>query len=506
MCRSLARRGVRVAPFKAQNMSNNSAVVLVDGRDGHHSWGEIGRAQALQAFAAGITPSVDMNPVLLKPEADHTSQLVVRGEAVGAVSATNYIQHRQWLRTICAEALDHLREHYDVVLCEGAGSPAEVNLRETDVANMGLAQAADLPVIVVGDIDRGGVLAHFYGTYHILDEADRRRIVGFIVNKFRGDVRLLEPGLHMVTERTDVPVLGVLPFIPGLWIDAEDSLSGASGRVGPDQTPLGRDVLTVAAVRLPRVSNSTDVEALACEPGVDVTWTTSPGAVAAADLVVIPGSKSTVSDLAWLRRTGIAEAIVHRVAAGKPVLGICGGFQMLCRQISDPGGVESRGGAGAGAPAAGVVGSPSAGAGLAGAPSGGAAAGNDADGLVPGLGLLDADIAFFPEKTLRNHGTAYEIHHGRVVRRDCDGWIEEEDGSLEGAHEGTVWGTHRHGQLEDDQFRREFVAEMAQLCHKSNFVPGTVRYHDLRLQQVDLMADVIDAGLGADWAERLDLV
>ena len=360
MCRSLARRGYRVATFKAQNMSNNSAVVLATDYSvgasnsdsgeaasypaSHHGdgrrlvAGEIGRAQALQAFAAGVTPSVDMNPVLLKPEADRRSQLVLRGVATGTVGARDYIEHRTHLREVSVQALESLRREYDVVICEGAGSPAEINLRHTDIANMGLAEAADLPVVLVGDIDRGGVLAHFFGTYFILDQADRDRFQGFIVNKFRGDVGILQPGLDEVTRRTGVPTLGVIPFVDGLWIDAEDSLSGASGRVGQGNPPIGTDTIRVAAVRLPRVSNSTDIEALSCEPGVDVEWATSPAAIASADLVVIPGSKSTIHDLEWLKKTA-GPQLQERYRAGRPILGICGGFQMLCHSIMAP--VES---------------------------------------------------------------------------------------------------------------------------------------------------------------------
>ncbi|MCF6793615.1 cobyric acid synthase [Corynebacterium pseudokroppenstedtii] len=513
MCRSLARRGYRVAPFKAQNMSNNSAVVLAtdysagagnsDSGEGaahsasHHEAGrrlvagEIGRAQALQAFAAGATPSVDMNPVLLKPEADRRSQLVLRGVATGTVGARDYIEHRTHLREVSVQALESLRREYDVVICEGAGSPAEINLRHTDIANMGLAEAADLPVVLVGDIDRGGVLAHFFGTYFILDPSDRDRFQGFIVNKFRGDVGILQPGLGEVTRRTGVPTLGVIPFVDGLWIDAEDSLSGASGRVGPGNPPIGTDTIRVAAVRLPRVSNSTDIEALSCEPGVDVEWTTSPAAIASADLVVIPGSKSTIHDLEWLTKTA-GPQLQERYRAGRPILGICGGFQMLCHAITDP--VES----GHSEP-------------------------------VAGLDFLDIDIEFFPEKTLANHGTAFEIHHGRVVRQNCPGWIGplpdgessgDQVGSgehvvsgnhaggaarYEGAHEKAVWGTHRHGQLEVDSFRRQFLRDVAQTCGLSGFVPGHVSFHDARAEQVDRLADAVDAALGADWAERLGI-
>jgi len=520
MCRSLARRGYRVAPFKAQNMSNNSAVVLAtdysanvgssDSEEAvaqpaaHHEAdrrlvaGEIGRAQALQAFAAGVTPSVDMNPVLLKPEADRRSQLVLRGVATGTVGARDYIEHRTHLRQVSAQALESLRREYDVVICEGAGSPAEINLRQTDIANMGLAEAADLPVVLVGDIDRGGVLAHFFGTYFFLDHTDRARFRGFIVNKFRGDVGILQPGLDEITRRTGVPTLGVIPFIDGLWIDAEDSLSGASGRVGPGRPPMATDTLRVAAVRLPRVSNSTDIEALSCEPGVDVEWTTSPAAIASADLVVIPGSKSTIHDLDWLKNT-VGPQLQERYRAGRPIVGICGGFQMLCHSITDP--VES----GHSEP-------------------------------VAGLDFLDIDIQFFSEKTLANHGSAFEIHHGRVVRQNCPGWIGPLPGGevtgetvgssepansgehvesrnhgggaarYEGAHDKAVWGTHRHGQLEVDSFRRQFLRDVARACGLSGFVPGHVRFHDARAEQVDRLADAVDAALGEDWPERLRIV
>ncbi|MCE5288988.1 MAG: cobyric acid synthase, partial [Nocardiaceae bacterium] len=325
LCRAFVRRGLKVAPFKAQNMSNNSVVTL----DG----GEIGRAQAMQARACGLEPSVRFNPVLLKPGSDRTSQLVVRGKAVGQVSARNYAEHRAWLRELTAAELTSLREDFDVVVCEGAGSPAEINLRATDIANMGLARAADIPVVVVGDIDRGGVLAHMFGTLAVLEPADQALIAGFIVNKFRGDVSLLQPGLVQLEQLTGRRVFGVVPFADGLWLDAEDSLGTVTDRpVGIPQPPIGDEWLRVAAIRLPRISNSTDVEALACEPGVAVSWVTDPAQVAAADLVVVPGSKSTVSDLAWLRERGLADALTARTG---PILAICGGYQMLGKQILD---------------------------------------------------------------------------------------------------------------------------------------------------------------------------
>lgn len=446
MCRLLARRGVRVAPFKAQNMSNNCAVTL----DG----GEIGRAQALQALACGLEPDVSFNPVLLKPGSDHTSQVVVKGKADGHVSALTYRSRRKALRGVVAEALEELRGQFDVVLCEGAGSPAEVNLRESDIANMGLAELADLPVVVAGDIDRGGVLAHFVGTHAILSPEDRARITGFIVNKFRGDVSLLTPGLDVVREYTGVPVLGVVPFIPGLWIDAEDSLGIVAGAsVGPANAPLGTETLSVAAIRLPRVSNATDIEALACEPGVHVQWTVDPSVVARADLVVLPGTKSTVADLKWLRERGLDDVLENRAARGLPLIGICGGFQMLCDTIADS--VES------------------------------------AVGTVNGLGVFDTDIEFAGTKTLVSHPDgSYEVHNGQVVRSSEHPFITEPE---EGARRGMVMGTHRHGYLENDQARRELLMEVAVAVGRDGFeVSSTTSFAAERLRQVDMLADAVE--------------
>lgn len=446
MCRLLARRGVRVAPFKAQNMSNNCAVTL----DG----GEIGRAQALQALACGLEPDVSFNPVLLKPGSDHTSQVVVKGKADGHVSALTYRSRRKALRGVVAEALEELRGQFDVVLCEGAGSPAEVNLRESDIANMGLAELADLPVVVAGDIDRGGVLAHFVGTHAILSPEDRARITGFIVNKFRGDVSLLTPGLDVVREYTGVPVLGVVPFIPGLWIDAEDSLGTVAGAsVGPANAPLGTETLSVAAIRLPRVSNATDIEALACEPGVHVQWTVDPSVVARADLVVLPGTKSTVADLKWLRERGLDDVLENRAARGLPLIGICGGFQMLCDTIADS--VES------------------------------------AAGTVNGLGVFDTDIEFAGTKTLVSHPDgSYEVHNGQIVRSSEHPFITEPE---EGARRGMVMGTHRHGYLENDQARRELLMEVAVAVGRDGFeVSSTTSFAAERLRQVDMLADAVE--------------
>lgn len=461
LCRLLARRGVSVAPFKAQNMSNNSVVTL----DG----GEIGRAQALQARACGLEPSVRFNPVLLKPGSDRTSQLVVRGRAVTSVGARDYITHREWLRGVVAEELAALRDRYDVVICEGAGSPAEINLRATDLANMGLARAADLPVLVVGDIDRGGVLAHLFGTVAVLEPEDQALIAGFVVNKFRGDVGLLEPGLAQLEALTGRPTLGVVPFEGGLWIDAEDSLSTVSDApVGRPAAPLGRDWLRVAAIRLPRVSNATDVEALACEPGVSVRWVAEPSRLADVDLVVVPGSKATVSDLAWLRSTGIADALAERARSGGLILAICGGYQMLGRRIVDD--VES----GAGA--------------------------------VDGLGLLDLDIDFAADKVLRQATgiadgipvSGYEIHHGRVSRNADPPLLHHDDGTPEGSVRGAVLGTHWHGLLESDAYRRALLGHIAAATGREFVVAPDTSVVAERDAQLDLLADLVERHVDVD--------
>ena len=462
LCRLLARRGVRVAPFKAQNMSNNSAVTI--------EGGEIGRAQAIQARAAGLEPSVRFNPILLKPGSDRMSQLVIRGQVADTVTATGYFEYRDRLAELVVDDLSCLRHEFDAVICEGAGSPAEINLRATDLANMGLVRAANLPVVLVGDIDRGGLLAHLFGTLAVLDPDDQAHIAGFIVNKFRGDPALLEPGLQQLLRLTGRPTYGVLPYADQLWLDAEDSLSVVAHRViGPPSPPRGGRWLRVAAVRLPRISNSTDVEALACEPGVLVRWIIDPADFADTDLIVLPGSKATVADLSWLRDRGLADGIADHARAGKPVLGICGGFQMLCRRIEDC--VES------------------------------------GNGQVDGLGLLDADIVFAMPKVLRRWRSplsGYEIHHGRLARCAETAWFDVQAESAEpqephGIMHGAVFGTHWHGLLDNDDFRRDWLTRIAAAAGRSGFiVADDVNVTARRDSQLELMADLLASHLDVD--------
>lgn len=330
LCRIFRQAGISVAPFKAQNMALNSAVT----RDG----AEIGRAQAVQAEAAGIEPSADMNPILLKPEGDRRSQVVVLGKVMGSMTASDYHEHKPKLRQVVSDALGRLRRSYELVVIEGAGSPAEINLKERDLVNMFVARLVHAPVLLVGDIDRGGVFASFVGTMELLEPEERALVCGFVVNKFRGERALLEPGLEFLARRTGVTVAGVVPYLSDLKIADEDSLSLESRRNKKRALP---DAIDVAVVCLPRVSNYDDMQPLEHVPGVTVRFVSAPEEVDDADLLILPGSKSTLSDLAWVRDTGFASLIRNRASSGRPVLGLCGGCQMLGQAINDPNGVES---------------------------------------------------------------------------------------------------------------------------------------------------------------------
>lgn len=452
LCRLLARRGITVAPFKAQNMSNNS-MVCADGA-------EIGRAQWTQALAARAEPEAAMNPVLLKPGSDQRSHVVVMGRPAGTLDARDFLGGRGELARAAYDAFEDLCERYDVVVCEGAGSPTEINLRAADYVNMGLARHGAIPTVVVGDIDRGGVFAAMYGTVALLEPADQALIAGFIVNKFRGDRLLLQPGLDQLEKLTGRPVYGVVPWHPDVWLDSEDALDLAGRRVTD-----GTSTLRVAVIRLPRISNFTDVDAFGIEPGVDVVFASDPRALSDADVIVVPGTRATIADLQWMRERGLDEAVRAHARAGRPVFGICGGFQMLGATISDVDGVE-------GAPGT----------------------------RVDGLGVLDMHTEFGADKVLRkpcgralgHDVTGYEIHHGRVT---LGHGLEP---FLGGGRDRSVFGTMWHGSLESDGFRGALLTEFAAAIGQTNFVPGAVSFAALRERRIDLLADLLEDSLDAD--------
>jgi len=454
LCRLLARRGVRVAPFKAQNMALNASVTA-DGA-------EIGHAQWVQAVAAGVAPEAAMNPVLLKPTSDRASQVVVMGRATGVQTAAEYHESKRALLPVVLDALADLRSRHDVVICEGAGSPAEINLLAGDIVNLPLARAAGLPAIVVGDIDRGGVFASLIGTLAALDRDDQAHVAGFLVNKFRGDLSILAPGLDDLQARTGRPTLGVLPFLEDLWLDVEDSLALDASR--PDPGVAAADVLEVAVLRLRWMSNFTDVDALSAEPGVRVRFTRSAADLARADLVVIPGTKATVEDLALLRDAGLDRALRERADAGRPIFGICGGYQLLGARIADA--VES------------------------------------GAGVVDGLGLLPVTTVFVSDKVLRRragHAPAlggaaaggYEIRHGRVDRHGGEALLVADDGEPDGCVHGAVMGTSWHGALEHDALRRALLARVASLVGRP-FVPGSEPFAAVRARHLDALGDLIE--------------
>ena len=462
LCRLLSRRGVKVAPFKAQNMALNSYVTP----SGH----EIGRAQGVQALAAGVEPDVAMNPILLKPTGERSSQVVVLGRPLAHMTAAEYHDHKPQLLGTVLEALDDLRRRFDVVIAEGAGSPAEINLLDHDIVNLRIAHEAQLPAIVVGDIDRGGVFAALYGTVALLPDHYRALVKGFVVNKFRGDPTLLGDGLQTLEDRTGVPTLGVLPFVHDIALDAEDSLSLAGHR--PRATaPAVADSLDVAAIRLPRISNFTDLDALAVEPGIGVRLVDDAAALGRPDLIILPGSKATVADFDWLRGRGLDRAVARARADGTLVLGICGGYQMLGRLLHDD--VES------------------------------------GRGTVEGLGWLDVETTFATDKITRQRRghamgarlTGYEIHHGITTRGDkAAAWLHLDDvhgADEEGAvdlEDAGVLGTSLHGLFEEDGFRAVFLTEIGRRRHKT-FVPAGVSFAAAREAQFDRLADLLEAHL-----------
>ena len=440
LCRAFKRRGFRVMPFKPQNMSNNAAATP----DG----GEIGRAQALQALAAGVPPSVHMNPVLLKPEAGGGSQIIVHGRRFGTMPAREFGSRKAELLPRVLESFGILAAEAELIVIEGAGSPAEVNLRPGDIANMGFAEAAEVPVLLVGDIDRGGVIASLVGTHVLLAEAERRRIKAFLINKFRGDVTLFAGGERLIAERTGWESLGVLPYFEGAaQLPAEDSLAMQSS---PGVRAAGVKALKIVVPTLSRIANFDDLDPLKLEPGVEIHFAAQGRPLPRdADLILLPGSKSTIDDLAGIRREGWDIDIEAHVRAGGFLAGICGGYQMLGRSISDATGVE---------------GTP---------------------GVHLGLGLLDVETVLTPDKRVRPvSGTeiatglpvaGYEIHLGRTSGAGAvRPWLRiegEADGAL--SADGRVMGSYVHGLFQGDAFRRAFLARLgaasdAGLCYSAS--------------------------------------
>ncbi len=411
LCRVLARRGIKVAPFKPQNMALNSAVT----KDG----GEIGRAQEVQAQACNIESSVHMNPVLIKPNSDTGAQIILQGKALSDMDAAGFHDYKKVAMNTVLDSFSRLTEEFDSIMIEGAGSPAEINLREGDIANMGFAEAADVPVIIVADIDRGGVFAHLYGTLALLSESEQARVKGFVINRFRGDIRLLQSGLDWLEEKTGKPVLGVLPYLHGFNLEAEDAIT--------EQQELSSEVkLNVVVPVLTRISNHTDFDALRLNPDINLRYVGKGEKIDKADLVILPGTKSVRDDLAYLRSQGWDKDILRHIRLGGKVMGICGGYQMLGKTIDDPDGVES------------------------------------APGVSEGLGLLDVHTVLTGSKQLTktqamvslNGKTArakgYEIHVGRS-EVSGEQPLKLENGAVDGALSecGQVMGTYLHGFFDE---------------------------------------------------------
>ena len=466
LCRIFHQDGLRCAPFKSQNMALNSYVT----RDGL----EMGRAQVVQAMAAGVEPDVRMNPILLKPCSDVGSQVIVNGEVRGQMPAREYFRYKKQLVPEILAAYHSLAEENDVIVIEGAGSPAEINLKADDIVNMGLARLVDAPVLLAGDIDRGGVFAQLYGTVALLEPEERARVKGLIINKFRGDVEILRPGLAPLEEKTGVPVIGVVPYVR-TEIDDEDSLAPSLGRTEAHKP------LDAAVIRLPRISNFTDFSPLEQHPLLGVRYVSGPQTLGRPDVVILPGTKSTLDDLVWLRENGLEAAILKLAAAGVPVMGICGGYQMLGRTLSDPEGTEG------GVPGA----------------------------VVRGLGLLPVDTVFCAQKTrTRVEAQAlagpfagarlegYEIHMGKTWV-DGEPFCRLEDGRAEGCAAGNVYGTYLHGLFDTG----EATARLADLLCKTKGIDpagaAPLSHRAFQEREFDRLAKAVRAALDMDAIYRM---
>lgn len=465
LCNYFARRGVKVAPFKAQNMSNNAAV-CADGS-------EIGRAQAVQALAAGIAPTVEMNPVLIKPEADSRSQVIVMGRPWQNLSAREYYPIKKFLWEQAMGALDRLRAQYELVIMEGAGSPVELNLKAGDIVNMAVARYADAPTLLVGDIDRGGIFAQLLGTLWLLPPEEHALVRGLVVNKFRGDLSLFADGVKMLEERGGVPVLGVLPYLHDLYIPEEDAVALET----PPQRPQPAQDIDIAVIRLPRIANFDDFDPLAAEPGVRLRYVDSPAQLGSPQAILLPGTKSTVDDLAWLRVQGFAESIRATLESGGSVVGICGGYQMLGRVIHDPQHIESR------------------------------------QDHTDGLGLLPIETSFLGEKATSQARailqagpgwlaglegqpvSGYEIHMGRT--QGSAPWLEITqqngqpvnlpDGAM--SSDGRVWGCYLHGLFANRNLRQAWLRSLGWRATGS---AATDPFYDSLEQLTDHLEESLD--------------
>lgn len=463
ICRVLYRRGVKVSPFKPQNMALNSAVT-VDG-------GEIGRAQAVQAQACGLAPHIDMNPVLLKPNSDTGCQVIIQGKVACNLEASDYHAYKPTAMRAVLESYRRLAARYDCVMVEGAGSPAEINLRQNDIANMGFAEAVDCPVILVADIDRGGVFAHIVGTLALLSESERKRVIGFVINRFRGDIALLQPGLDWLEQTTGKPVLGVLPYLHDLHIEAEDAVPQNSSSALPNDATSSR--LRVIAPVFPHISNHTDLDALRLHPQVDFQFVRMGEVIPSADLIILPGSKNVRGDLEVLREHGWPQAIARHLRYGGKVLGICGGFQMLGRQLHDPLALEG------------------------------------AAGSSEGLGWLDMETTLAAEKRLaRVHAklafadadvSGYEIHMGVSSGAALSRPALLIDGEPEGAlsDDGQIAGTYLHGLFDHAESCAAWLGWAGLEAAGARF-----DYEKLREAGLDRLADSIEQHL--DW-DRLSV-
>ncbi len=448
--RWLVRRGIRVAPFKPQNMALNSAVTI----DG----GEIGRAQEVQAYACGVAAHTDMNPVLLKPNTDVGAQVIIQGQAIGNMDAQNYHDYKAIARKAVLESYTRLSSNYDRIIVEGAGSPAEINLRNNDIANMGFAEMVDCPVILIADIDRGGVFAHIVGTLQLLSDTERERIKGFVINRFRGDIELLQSGLDWLEQTTNKPVLGVLPYLHGLHLEAEDALPRAQNVSEPSAAGQFRVIVPI----IPRISNHTDFDPLRLHPQIDLQFIPIDAQIPAADLIILPGSKNVRHDLAWLNKHGWSEQINRHLRYGGKLMGICGGFQMLGKMIHDPHGMEGK------------------------------------PGSMPGLGLLDIETTLAPKKKLRNVTgkltikdvaiSGYEIHVGTSTGPALAKPAIEIDGRPEGAisADNAILASYLHGLFELPKACTALLRWSGMRTIKMH------DYHEIRETNINTIASLIE--------------